>query len=276
MRRGAGHHGRLEGQECTEECRITTRDRQGPQAMDFRATATPCQLDDETYLIFCLSDISHHKRRRVLERIFFHDILNTAGGMRNLVECMMQEAPDGLRRDAEMLHDGFSVMVEEITAQRELLAAENDELITHPMTMNGLEVARMALNMHSNHEAARGKAIEMDPASEECELVSDYTLLRRVLGNMVLNALEAVRPGQAVRVGCRADQGRVRFWVRNPGVISEEARLKMFQRSFSSKGAGRGLGTYSIRLLTERYLAGKAGFSSSEEEGTEFHVSLPA
>lgn len=36
------------------------------------------------------------------------------------------------------------------------------------------------------------------------------------------------------------------------------SQLQIFQRSFSTKGKGRGLGTYSIKLLTERYLKGTA------------------
>jgi signal transduction histidine kinase len=50
----------------------------------------------------------------------------------------------------------------------------------------------------------------------------------------------------------------------------------MFQRSFSTKGAGRGLGSYSVKLLSERYLNGKVSFTSSEDEGTTFIARYPA
>jgi signal transduction histidine kinase len=46
----------------------------------------------------------------------------------------------------------------------------------------------------------------------------------------------------------------------------------VFQRSFSTKGTGRGLGTYSIKLLTERYLGGRVWFESAEGHGTTFHA----
>ena len=54
-----------------------------------------------------------------------------------------------------------------------------------------------------------------------------------------------------------------------------DAQLQVFQRSFSTKGDGRGLGTYGSRLLTERYLGGEIGFESTESTGTTFRVSLP-
>jgi sensor histidine kinase regulating citrate/malate metabolism len=53
-----------------------------------------------------------------------------------------------------------------------------------------------------------------------------------------------------------------------------EIQLQVFQRSCSTKGDGRGTGTYSIRLLSS-YLLGAASFSSTPEEGTTFHVTLP-
>jgi sensor histidine kinase regulating citrate/malate metabolism len=51
--------------------------------------------------------------------------------------------------------------------------------------------------------------------------------------------------------------------------------LQLFQRSFSTKGEGRGLGTYSIKLLTERILNGKVSFTSSMDDGTTFRVLIP-
>ncbi len=49
----------------------------------------------------------------------------------------------------------------------------------------------------------------------------------------------------------------------------------MFQRSFTTKGEGRGLGTYSMKLLSERYLNGRVEFTSSPEHGTTFTAVYP-
>ena len=51
--------------------------------------------------------------------------------------------------------------------------------------------------------------------------------------------------------------------------------MQIFQRSFSTKpGAGRGVGTYSARLLTERFLGGELSFESEMGRGTTFTVKL--
>jgi signal transduction histidine kinase len=107
-------------------------------------------------------------------------------------------------------------------------------------------------------------------------VVTDRALLGRVIGNMLKNALEASRPGEAVTAGCERQVGQVRFWVHNSAVMPRSTQLQLFQRSFSTKGAGRGLGTYSIKLLGERYLGGRVVFSSVEGQGTTFTLVLPS
>ena len=65
------------------------------------------------------------------------------------------------------------------------------------------------------------------------------------------------------------------FTVHNPEVMPKEVQLQVFQRSFSTKGeAGRGIGTYSMKLFGERYLGGKVAFVSSSSEGTTFRLAL--
>jgi signal transduction histidine kinase len=60
--------------------------------------------------------------------------------------------------------------------------------------------------------------------------------------------------------------------VHNETVMPHSVRAHVFQRSFTTKGSGRGLGTYSIKLLTETYLGGRAWFESAAGQGTTFHT----
>jgi sensor histidine kinase regulating citrate/malate metabolism len=92
---------------------------------------------------------------------------------------------------------------------------------------------------------------------------------------MLKNALEASSPNDTIKVGCKHIDSGVRFWVSNPQYMMKDIQLQLFQRSFSTKGMNRGIGTYSIKLLTERYLHGHAGFTSTPHEGTTFFVDLP-
>jgi signal transduction histidine kinase len=104
--------------------------------------------------------------------------------------------------------------------------------------------------------------------------VSDATLLRRILGNMLKNALEASLEGDIVTLGADARTGQLNLWVHNPAVIPDEYQQRIFQRDFSTKGAGRGLGTYSMQMLS-RLLSGEVNFTSGTGNGTRFILTLP-
>jgi signal transduction histidine kinase len=57
--------------------------------------------------------------------------------------------------------------------------------------------------------------------------------------------------------------------------MSESVQRQVFQRSFTTKELGRGLGTYSMKLLSERYLNGNVSFTTSPKQGTTFTARYP-
>jgi len=99
--------------------------------------------------------------------------------------------------------------------------------------------------------------------------------LTRVLGNLLKNALEASHPGETVTLGCRRQETDIVLWCHNEGVLTKEVQAQVFRNCFSTKGAGRGVGTYGIKLLSEKYLQGRAEFVSSPETGTVFTLTFP-
>ena len=56
----------------------------------------------------------------------------------------------------------------------------------------------------------------------------------------------------------------------------EEQTLRIFHRNYTTKeGQGRGLGTYSMKLLGEKVLGGEVDFSTSPGGGIVFSLTLP-
>ena len=267
--------GSQRGERTSKECRILIKSGGGLDALDLKVTAAPIVVAGGKFTAFYVSDISHEKRRRALERIFFHDVLNTAGTLEGFSEVMSEEKDAiALRGYGGTINRISQRLVEEIVAQRELLQAESGDLLPAPKEIKARVLLARIAEAYRIHEAAKGKEIKVLPGPE-LTLISDKTLLSRVLGNMLKNALEASAAGEAVGIWAAAAEGRAVFSVHNPAVMAKEVKLQVFNRSFSTKGADRGLGTYSIKLLSERYLKGEACFTSEAGAGTVFTLKLP-
>ncbi len=260
------------GKKSEKECRIMMFNN---SALDLRITSTPYKKRGTEYTIFAINDISHEKRRQNLENVFFHDVLNSAGGILGLSGILAEiENRDELLDIAQTINRAAENMVYEIQSQRQLGAAERGDLIPNLRTVESGKILNDIAGFYSKNDLFRNKIIEIAPDSEEVEFITDPVILRRILGNMVKNALEASAPGSKVKICSSAINNRVRFSVYNSGFIDKDVQLQMFQRSFSTKGNGRGTGTYSMKLLGEKYLKGKVGFNSTPENGTTFFIDL--
>lgn len=262
----------LGGRRDVQECRLTLTN---GAALDLQVSARPLRLDGRVYSLFTVLDIASEKRRRVLERIFFHDILNTAGGMMGLVELLRDGTPEDFAEYKDTVYMLSHRLVDEIKAQQTLAAAETGELALELTRFNSLHLVYELLGAYTKHEVAQGRNLAIAPVVEAVAFISDKTLVSRVVGNMIKNALEASHTGQTVTISCRNLGDVVEFSVHNPDAMPHRVHLQIFHRSFSTKGAGRGLGTYSMKLLSEQYLHGRVGFTSSAEGGTTFFVRYP-
>jgi signal transduction histidine kinase len=262
------------GRAAVNPCRIQTavcgRD------LTLTVSVTPFPYAGERFLLVSALDVGHEARRRELEQIFFHDVLNTASGVQGLLHFMQDASRETAVEDClPIARRASDTLIDELVSQRDLTTAENGDLkITRKAVSTRMLLAQLG-GMLASHPLAKDRRIVVDPDSDSLTLMTDETLLSRVLLNLIKNALEAIPMGASVTVSCRHEGGSAVFLVHNPGCIPQEGRSQIFQRSYSTKGAGRGLGTYSIRLLTENYLGGTVGFASDPEQGTTFRVAYP-
>lgn len=256
------------------DCQLLLKCGDGTDARDLRIYVSPWEVEDDKYYVVTIADIADEKRRNVLERIFFHDILNAAGGAKGLIDLLMEEASEESKELISLVQASIFGLIDEIKKQKQLLAVERKEYTSSFITLKGLELVNLVASEYRVHPVAVNKTIAVDQNSRDVSVYSDYTLLMRVLVNMMINALEASKEGEIVKIGIDDADSHAIFWVSNRKVIPDSAKLQIFKRSFSTKGKDRGLGTYSIKLLTENYLNGETGFSSQSPEGTAFWVKI--
>jgi hypothetical protein len=264
------------GIKTTKEAHISTFEDKKYKSWDMNIISTPISFNGEKFYVLILQDISEIKRRAALERIFFHDLLNSVGGLYGLLTVLKEESHTSEQKEEliKLSEEASRNIIEEILAMRQIRAAENGELSVNVELVNTIEVINSAINKIGYHEAGKERKIQIEENSANIDFHSDKTLLQRILINLLKNALEATAANGLVKAGVADEGNDIVFWVKNDEVMPEEIQFQMFHRSFSTKGDGRGLGTYSVRLLTENYLMGNAGFVSNKAEGTVFTIRL--
>jgi len=268
----------LESQgEAEGECRVRTYQFHEGGALDLVVSARFMRIHQVGLVLVATRDVSAQKRRQVLERAFFHDVLNVASGIRAVAELLSDETADPAE-EAEYKRDLLRMaeqIGDEIAAQRQLLAAEQDTLELDVSVVSPREILESVRELYRFHSVARNKRLRLG-AVAEIEFETDPALLRRVLGNLVKNALEASAEGGTVTLDADRAGDDVIFGVHNATVMPESVQLQVFQRSFTTKkGKGRGIGTHSAKLIGERCLGGEVSFVSREPDGTRFTVRLP-
>lgn len=253
------------------ECEIVVKDAYN---LNFRVWASPLIKNGEQYTLFVLRDIADEKYRNSLEHIFFHDLTNTGAGIYSLLS-LIEENPDSYREYADVLSRLSVQLLEEISVHRDIIDAEKGHIAIMHESIDASGLLEKMIDVYSKHPVAKGKIIKIATDSEKLVFLSDKRLVKRVIGNMLKNALEASSTGTTITIACRKQSGMVVFSIHNPSYIEKDIQLKIFKRSFSTKGSGRGWGTYSMKLLTENYLFGKVSFTSEPDSGTTFYVEYP-
>ena len=111
---------------------------------------------------------------------------------------------------------------------------------------------------------------------EAKDIVADPALLKRILGNLVDNAVQAMPDGGKLEIRALRDLNDVVVTVEDSGVgVPEEAKSKLFTPLFTTKSKGQGFGLAVVKRLTEA-LGGTVTFESEKGKGTKFTVRLPA
>ncbi len=255
------------------ECLLTLQQGGNTVSGEFEIVASPLQVGHHRFIAVVLHDLSAVKRRDALERLFYHDIANLMQGIRGWAELLASGTGSG-EKAALKLIKLTDLLDRELKGHRAMAQAENGLLEPRLCDVPPRMILEDVEDLLGRHSLARQRKVDI-LRSMEAPFRTDPELLSRVVLNMAVNAMEATAEGDTITLWSSREGEDVCFRVHNPGEIPAAVRSRIFQRSFTTKGAaGRGLGTYAMKLFGEKVLGGKVGFDT-DAAGTTFWVRLP-
>ncbi|KHK04183.1 sensor histidine kinase [Desulfovibrio sp. TomC] len=265
----------LGGDRGTQECSINRTTSTTLEALNLQVWAAPMVIEGHQLIINSILDIAHEKALRGFERIFFHDIINAVTGIKGIHDIMALDLPADYTAELDLLRRAIDDIQDIVETQRDFLAVETREYRESFSWIQTHEVLTYlaAYCQAFNHSGKRRLVVAPETAART--FFSDARIINRIMVNMIKNALEAAAPGECVTVGCDAIEGTIVFWVHNPAALSEETRMRIFEKGYSTKGEGRGFGTYSMRLFARQCLGADVTFTSSGNTGTRFELVVP-
>ena len=129
-----------------------------------------------------------------------------------------------------------------------------------------------------NHEIPTNVKVSVKVKSDAREIMADSGYLKRIVSNLVLNAVQAMPDGGKLSILVEKDHqtGNIMLAVGDTGVgIPEDVKDKLFTPMFTTKSKGQGFGLAVVKRMTEA-LNGTVTFESENGKGTKFIVGLPS
>ncbi|PYQ50408.1 MAG: hypothetical protein DMF59_10850 [Acidobacteria bacterium] len=134
------------------------------------------------------------------------------------------------------------------------------------------EILQQAASLYGDVKPGVTVSVSVDP---EIELLMDPEQIRRAVGNLLNNAVEATERGE-IRVTARREPHRVVIEVADPGRgVPDTDKEKLFLPYFSTKGRGTGLGLAIVHRIVNDH-DGRISVHDNYPKGTRFEIELPA
>ena len=228
------------------------------------------------------SRIKEAERRATLgelARQVNHDIKNGLIPIRNVFRHLVQTANDEPDQLADVLVERRSTIDSSIDYLEDL--ASNYARLYPRIDRQPCDVNAIARQVVTDASGTGQASLQFKPSGEDAIVLSDPVALRRILENLVDNAIDSLgsSPGSVTVSTQRVDGGdgeSVRISVADTGAgIAEEEIEKIFDDFYTTKEDGTGLGLSIVRRLVMD-LNGSIKVESEPGKGSGFIVDLPA
>ena len=232
-------------------------------------------------------DITHFRRAQEMQSVFVsgvsHELKTPVALIKGYAGTLRREDASW---DPAEIRDGLEVIEDE--------ADRLTGLIENLLEASRLQAQKMRLDLASVDLAALAARVvtrfQMQGTTHDFRLAfpetfptieADEARLRRVMDNLLGNAVKYAPAGGLIEVGGQANAAAVTVFVRDEGVgISADEQEQLFERFYrvndtlGQRTQGTGLGLYLARSIVEAH-GGTIGVESRPGRGATFHFTLP-
>lgn len=241
------------------------------------------QMDNKIHISDELQENTERTRREWISNIT-HDLKTPLSPIKGYAELLSL----GSVPDSEIVREYGQIILKNANhAQRlmnELKLTYQLEAGVMPFRLQNISFIRFVRETVIdivNDPAFLSRSIEFESSIEELSICVDADLLRRALGNLIVNALTHNPPETSITVSVNTDKTmQVTVIVRDNGSgMSEEQQSEVFNRYYrgtntKEKPEGSGLGLAIAKQIVMLH-GGEISVKSKQGEGTQFIVSLP-
>src|SRR4051812_6755542 len=206
-----------------------------------------------------VNEVSHEELRRAqtqaetLTHLLVHDMKGPLTGLIGLAEVVASELKGPLQEDVKMIEQQgrrLQAMVGDLLAIARL---ERGVLNSAPEVVDLSALLVSLANGYAVSARQAGAQITSAVAGGLCATLH-REMVHRFFDNLVLNALDFVRPGGRIEVAAWQEGTELLLAVRNTGdPVPPEARARLFQKGAIQRGSRQkhnlGLGLYLCRLV---------------------------
>ena len=233
------------------------------------------------------------EQKRLEKQILRSERLATIGQMAAKVAHEIRNPLSSISLNAELLGDELragsgriseeaEVLLKSIMSEVDRLAILTEEYLQfsrlpdadpHPADLT--QLIHEVIEFVEPETSSRGIQIISELEEKPTILVFDAQQIRRVLLNIIKNAIDAMKNGGLLKIKVKEFEKFVEISISDTGEgIPENARDKIFEPFYTTKDMGTGLGLAISHQVIQEH-GGKLYFNSEIGKGTTFFIQLP-
>lgn len=282
---GGGFSGVTEEEICSYTSTLHTENN---QHIPVDVYARRLTIDGVVALQWILRDISERKALEMLQddlaSMIYHDLRSPLSNIISSLDVLQTLIPV---EESSSIHTVITVAIRSTERIQRLLSSlldtrrlEAGQKITSPADISPETLAREAIEAVLPNADSRHQKVRANLAVDLPNVWVDAGMIRRVIINLLENAIKFTPSGGEIEVGAALDGQKVRMWVKDSGVgISPEDQQRIFNKYISLRDGkdapkGIGLGLAFCRLAVEAH-SGKIWVESEPGKGSAFLFTLP-